>query len=545
MADQELKIRLTLDKTAAERQSAAFHAAEKQRLQTTLSETEVAERAKTAAIIRENRQRIQEEAKRHKTKIDMANEAARAEEEASREANKFLRAGLGFVGLQSGFSAVNRIVGSIADDMQRVTQNTIKAGDAYARYRRSLLEGESIKGGQADDAAVQKSVGTAKRLGIDPNRFVDFQQKMNEEAFGTVGEKFSQKQYDEITEKAAKFAQSRNLEGTDVTGLIGNLMRNSKDGATSDDVIDQFGKIFNVLENAPGATARLMPELTQAMAGGMEATKAAKYTAIMAQRGRPRESGTYVAAMERSIRNLFTKDNGQGAADLGLTEDMDEEASARAIFAKAQAAGIDLNDPKKIGIWLKRQGVDEQEGLDALRTFYNKGIKGGGIETADKLLGRPGLPVFQGAIDRFNKSPEGKTQAIEAGAAGSEILSGDDASLLRDATNRARDQYFATKRSQQTTPGDLIRGMMPNGLFGTTEEQIIRTQALRNAREEARSLGIKNIPETPPLAGPTQVDNAEIVRLLKLIAENSKPKANLGSGGPAQPPARAGGLGAR
>lgn len=86
MADaNELIIKLKLDRSIAEAEAAAFHRAEKTRIAQTLTDAEVAEKAKTAFIQRENAQRIQAAATAQKTAIEQAKEAAEAARKLARE----------------------------------------------------------------------------------------------------------------------------------------------------------------------------------------------------------------------------------------------------------------------------------------------------------------------------------------------------------------------------------------------------------------------------------------------------------------------------
>lgn len=86
----DLTILLRLDRSLAERESAAWHSGEKARIDRTLSDAEVAERAKSEFIRRENAQRVQESARARKTEIERAREAAKEEAKLRAEAAKLL-----------------------------------------------------------------------------------------------------------------------------------------------------------------------------------------------------------------------------------------------------------------------------------------------------------------------------------------------------------------------------------------------------------------------------------------------------------------------
>lgn len=83
---KDLTINLKLNKQFAEAASREYHAGEKTRITKALSEFEVAEKAKSAIVKRENQQRIQEIVKAHKTEIDEAKEAGDAEAKAKARA---------------------------------------------------------------------------------------------------------------------------------------------------------------------------------------------------------------------------------------------------------------------------------------------------------------------------------------------------------------------------------------------------------------------------------------------------------------------------
>lgn len=83
--DNELIIKLKLDRSLADAEAAAFHKAEKARIAQTLSDEEVAEKARTAFIQRENAQRIQAASKAQKTTIEQAKEVADAEKKLAKD----------------------------------------------------------------------------------------------------------------------------------------------------------------------------------------------------------------------------------------------------------------------------------------------------------------------------------------------------------------------------------------------------------------------------------------------------------------------------
>ncbi|WP_165251177.1 hypothetical protein [Paludisphaera soli] len=83
---EDLIIRLKMDRTPADKESEAFHQAERQRMARTLSDAEVAEKAKTAFIKRENAQRIAEAARATKTDAELAKEAAERQKRLAKEA---------------------------------------------------------------------------------------------------------------------------------------------------------------------------------------------------------------------------------------------------------------------------------------------------------------------------------------------------------------------------------------------------------------------------------------------------------------------------
>lgn len=85
MADNELKIIITADKTAAIAERQAFNAESKRLDKELLSDAEVLEKAKAEFIKRQNAQRIQEAAAANKTEIELAREKQAEEEKVAKE----------------------------------------------------------------------------------------------------------------------------------------------------------------------------------------------------------------------------------------------------------------------------------------------------------------------------------------------------------------------------------------------------------------------------------------------------------------------------
>jgi hypothetical protein len=85
-AVKELVIRIKRDDAQARASMRAYHASEKARIKEMLSDDEIAERAKTAFLKREIKQRIEEQAKAQKTTVELAKAEAKARADAEKEA---------------------------------------------------------------------------------------------------------------------------------------------------------------------------------------------------------------------------------------------------------------------------------------------------------------------------------------------------------------------------------------------------------------------------------------------------------------------------
>lgn len=172
MADRDLTINLNLLKTAAETASKQYHADEKKRIDKTLSDHDIAEKAKTAIIARENKQKIQAIVAAHKTEIDLQKERAVAAKAADQVIKDALR--------QSAVDAKRLQKEAVADALKaakdrkaaelQVAASRRQAAADEKQWIRELAQEAAAKqreeraGNQAINAALRQNAAEEKRI---------------------------------------------------------------------------------------------------------------------------------------------------------------------------------------------------------------------------------------------------------------------------------------------------------------------------------------------------------------------------------------------
>jgi hypothetical protein len=403
-----------------------------------------------------------------------------------------------FVTFQAGLQAVHAISGAIADEMNRVAKNIDRSTQLFSDFRKSMIEYAAITGKPLNNQMVVGTIGSAKSGGVAPAQYVAFQKAMMESAGGNIGRNITQDQFDEVTRRLAPYMQARGLEAGDVAGLAGGIMRGVAPGTPTNTIMDTFGRLFGVLEAAPGNTKQLLPEMIQALASGYSPEDASVISAVMAENGVPRMTSTFTQGLARLSRQIHVTGEKDAtgkmipyAQGLGVTQDMTATQSGEQIIAKARAEGINTSNQTQFGVWLAQHGIRGDSEQMSLNLLATKGIDAGVLAASRSKLKANGLENIDNAIQGFESERVGREIVAENRASAAEVLSGEKYSGINEYLARAMEKYIQTGRDKRTTLGDIGRSLLDNSIFGTAEEQIVMDSAMEMARSDARRAGVR------------------------------------------------------
>ena len=413
MADQDLTIRLLLDKSRAQATSKEYHDGERERIAKLVLDHAEAERAKT-------RQIQEEAAKRAKATRQATKEKAEAEKKAFQEwkavqdvqhklamqawkeqqkgtaqvnssiidaATSVASFGAGMLGLSSATAVINQI----SENWQRIKQNVLDATGVLQGYRESLLELAALKGntGQTGKELIDNLKFRAQTGQTQQNSIA-----LQEAAIGVGGgavdtDKIKKNISQDEFNKAMVFAgKMQAVEGGSadaygaMVGSLPSLMGGRQDAKS---VANQMGRLYEIMKPGGYSLSSGMKQFGQAApyikAGITTVDEAAALQSMYSVNERD-QAGTRVDQLMRATvgsleRNRHVKgvegSNNIGTAEylkgLGAKGGMKPQEIAMLVqqdLAKQKAAqGADFNP---MG-YLQGKGYGNQEDLLSLINF--------------------------------------------------------------------------------------------------------------------------------------------------------------------------------
>lgn len=332
MADavKELVIRIKRDSTAATADQRAYHAAERKAIQKSLTDAEVAEKAKTELIKRENRQRIQVAAAATKTTVEAAKAAEKAKADAGKKAASDILA-----------ATRQRIAESKRLEKEMFAEGARLAADAVAREKQDA-----------------RNAATSAKLAFDERKKqLDAQKRSTDEA------------------AAASRQMTRALLGTQVAGAALNAVKGGID-AIAQSAADAKARITAM--NAEAAAARFADREVAALTGNKPTVAfSASLAGDAAQAGVSPE-------VYRNAQTAFQSQAGQFVGNDDLSKISQEDAAdlLKRVSSFSASQGVDVADSARLMgtiIGKSGKGTSKQD----LMTTFGKVFKGVQLATGD------------------------------------------------------------------------------------------------------------------------------------------------------------------
>jgi hypothetical protein len=392
-------IRIKADKSAAESTSKQYHAGEKARVQQSLTDAEIVEKAKTEILKREQRQRIQELVKGTKTTTELVKEAGKEDErnaklvaEAQRRAAKeaaevvkqaakekaqaertawreidanlkaqqyqtaraaqetiaLTRAMLGAGAAGAAMNVAKQVIQAIAQSSADARIHVHGMTEEMERARTALREIAALTGQKATASFTARQAREAAAVGISPEQYAGFQTAFQAYAGQYIGDKLPADQAGELQKVTAGYQASQGLDQAEGAQLMGTLVGKSKKGATTDELLGQYGQVMKVMQLAPGYTGPLLGQVREVIQenvgeGGdfKDSLEAAKLVRVMSERN-PAEASTYSRALLRGLREIRMSPDKMQAT--GIKKGMDVFQQVQAVLDSAKDSGMDESE---------------------------------------------------------------------------------------------------------------------------------------------------------------------------------------------------------
>lgn len=469
-AVRDLTIRILLDKSKALAESASFFEAERKQVKRSLTDAEVAERAKTAFMRREIRQRIQAAAQAQKTTIELEREAVKNKQQAERDKTKAERdaererkrieaerrkaereavaamkrasaersailkaerknATDEIAAVKYGLNAANVAVVSMtgaATAMMRGLAASSQEATAYIKNmvtqaeaaRSALSEIAALTGNKQDIKFTAQQAQQAARAGVSPEAFAQAQTRWEQYAGQFIGNgpehKLTRDQSDDLLRQATTYSAARGIDSGDTAQLLATIVSAMPKGANNKDVMTEFAKAQKVAELAAGPTGPIVRQIAElanqeVTAGGSIGSvhEAAPFIAAAAQQDAG-SAGMLTQAMLRGLREV-RKDPAKMKA-LGITGGMNIMQQLGAINSAAEAHVSAGGDE---GQFLDRFFTDSRE-WRGIRGMLNAGIRGGGFARNQAQVDSVGADTVAAANQDYLGGEQGRFQTRES-----------------------------------------------------------------------------------------------------------------------------------
>lgn len=384
MADavKELVIKIVRDSAGALANQRAYYAAEKKGVQQSLTDAEVAEKAKTKLIERENNQRIQAASKATKTTVEQAKEAEKAKADAAKKAAKDIADGLKAAAqvdrqaAKDKAAAAKEAAKAVADGAKAATQVTRQAAAATKQIERDKVVA-SKQAAKDILASVKQQVDESEKL--EQELFAEGKRLAAEQAARekkdeqnsiassrlAFGEK--KKQLDSQTKAtdeaaAATRQMTRTLLGTQVAGAALNMVKAGID-AIGQSAADAKARIHAMSQEA--AAARHADREIAALTGNK-----ATVGFSAAQAGEAAQAGVSPEDY-RGAQLAFQAQAGQyiGDGELSKISQDDSKDLLQRVTSFSASQGIDAADPARLMGAIISKGKKGDTNDDRLATF--------------------------------------------------------------------------------------------------------------------------------------------------------------------------------
>ena len=286
----------------------------------------------------------------------------------------------------AGLDAVRRLRDAEIQSQREAAQRFDDVNALAARAREANREIAALRGLPNTAQTAAQLAQEAGNVGIGEAEWRSFQTGYQAYAGQYVGTKISAEQSDELQRRVAGFAVgSRGWNGADASRLLGTIISKSAPGASTDEIMGQYGQLAQVMQLAPGYTGPLLGQLSEVVGEAVgpngefgDALDAAVLLRGVSERN-PRTASAYTRAVLRGLRRV--RGNEGMMQELGITRGMDTFEQLEAVQRAADRATARGEDE---GQFLESHGFSEIRMYGGIRTALDSGLRGGGFARAGR-----------------------------------------------------------------------------------------------------------------------------------------------------------------
>lgn len=431
----------------------------------------------------------------------------------------------GLIKAQMGLGAIKNIAAGIASEMEKAAENVGRVSREWQQFRKSLQGVSSLEGKSNSNAFAAEEVNRAERARVTPKEAQQFREAFLSKASLYVGEgpaaKMSSTDADELQSKLMEYAASKGIGQQEMADFAGGLLAQQKGKISGKDMMARVGRTFATLEASSAPVAHLLPPMTRVMAQGMSAEDASRDLAAMPEIA-PEEEGTYLLRVLSEMRRVNVEGKG---TEYGMKEGMTPQQQLEALVANLKQRGG--GNAKQLDKAI-REFTHEDVAANTLRGMVNqvdfdqwKNVQSGVSDDA-----------LQKTLEADRNSDAGKQRFVESGLAIEQARMG----MRNDRLERLRQGAEAdlTKAGRFDSPSwaEYGRGLVPGS--SDMKTIMVNRQAISAARAElGESPGLGDNVAAQSLA----MTNDLLRQLIERIDQQTDKLAAIGGGFATQVPA--------
>jgi hypothetical protein len=434
---------------------------------------------------------------------------------------------------------IEQVGQAVGDQFKKAADHVKQLALEFKDLRQALQQVAALTGKENSNQFTVEQVEAATRASLSPEEWKGFQEQFqsyggaylegDQARFVDRGNVTAARQAEEYQQKIAEFAKARGINANEAAQLGGGLLQFSEGPQTTKDLMSRYGKVFKTLERAPTPVSQLLPQMSRVMAQGASPEEAAQLLAL-ASEFMPGEEETAVTNTIKAITNQVLEGKGDKLGQKKGMGRLEQVKAAVATIKERVAGGEDLD---KI---LHEVAPDLRESR-GMKGFLTRGVEAEGFKRVKGYVEETPEDWVDTELTKYEQSDAGRQAKRDAQERLAKVKVGAKYDAAMAARQEARTELI---EKEEYTGYGIDEGLRKfAGLFTgqSPEEQREGELALRKARKRAKQVGVSE--EEAQRAGVTVDENAldltgrpdsaqkvntELLELLKLIAEHTKPR---------------------
>jgi hypothetical protein len=234
-----------------------------------------------------------------------------------------------FTGMTAGLSAVKGMATSIVGEFNKTVQWLREAAGQFQGLRKTRVEVTTLRGEAPSTKSTVEEARKARAFGLTSEERPDFQAEFLNYAGSQVGGpegKLTEAEGKAYRSRVAGMMEASGIAPSVGAGLGGSLLEHARAKQNVGNLMQRFGKVFQVLEKGRVPLTRALPQLSKIMGMGVSTEEADRMFAIALVAALDQE-GVAGQANLRAIQGMKNKGTGE---EFGVKRGMGQYESVKA-----------------------------------------------------------------------------------------------------------------------------------------------------------------------------------------------------------------------